>query len=151
MVTVYLGLGSNLGDREAHLAEAVKKIAERVGIVSARSAFYHTKPWGYASPHDYVNACLEVLTELEPRPLLLATQAIEREMGRLHKTVDGQYQDRVIDIDILLYGTSRVETPELVIPHPLMRERDFVVRPLTEICPRWRELFTLASRSRSLG
>lgn len=151
MATVYLALGSNLGDREARLAEATKKIEERVGMVSARSSLYQTKPWGYRSPHDYINACLEVETDLEPLPLLLATQAIEREMGRTHKTVDGQYQDRVIDIDILLYDQLRLETPQLVIPHPLMAERDFVIKPLSEICPQWRELLSRASLSRPLA
>ena len=82
-----------------------------------------------------INACLEVETDLEPLPLLLATQAIEREMGRTHKTVDGQYQDRVIDIDILLYGQMVLDTETLKIPHPLLPERDFVVIPLAEIAP----------------
>lgn len=151
MATVYLGLGSNLGDREAHLAEATRKIGERVGAVLARSSFYHTKPWGYTSTHDYVNACLEVDTPLSPQDLLLVTQAIEREMGRAHKTVDGQYQDRVIDIDILLYDQLRLLTPTLTIPHPLMAERDFVTKPLSEICPSWRELLSRASLSRPLA
>ena len=70
MAIVYLALGSNLGDREANLAEATKKIEGRVGMVSARSSLYQTKPWGYRSPHDYINACLRVETDLEPLPLI---------------------------------------------------------------------------------
>lgn len=135
MATVYLSLGSNLGDREGHVEKAISKIAERVGMVTARSSLYNTRPWGYVSCHDYVNACVKVETGLSPRQLLAVTQDIERELGRARKSVDGIYSDRVIDIDILFYDKLTIREDDLVIPHPLMFQREFVTRPLREICP----------------
>lgn len=81
----------------------------------------------------FVNAAVCVSTQLTPRALLEATQAIERDMGRTAKSVNGQYHDRTIDIDILLYDNIKVDEPDLKIPHPLMNERDFVMKPLKEI------------------
>ncbi len=133
MATVYLSLGSNLGDRKAYIVSAIKKIGERVGMVSARSSFHETHPWGYTSSHDYINACVKVETELSPTDLLAVTQEIERELGRTHKSVGNVYADRVIDIDILLYDQLTMQTADLTIPHPLMYQRDFVMLPLREI------------------
>lgn len=130
---VYLGLGSNLGDREQTLREAVKRIEELVGEVVRRSALYETEPWGFVSDHPFVNAAVCCMTELSPRGVLEKTQLIERELGRTHKSVDGHYTDRPIDIDILLYDDITVDEPDLRIPHPLMHERDFVMKPLNEI------------------
>lgn len=132
-MTVYLALGTNLGDKKQNIAEAVKNIGELVGEVIRQSALYATEPWGFTSANDFVNAAVCVDTELEPRQLLEATQRIERMMGRTLKSVDGVYHDRVIDIDILLYGTERIDKPELKIPHPLMWQRPFVMEPLLDI------------------
>jgi len=131
--TVYLGLGSNLGDKEHTLRRAVALIEARIGCVVRMSALHETAPWGFASANMFVNAAVCVETLLSPRELLAATQDIEREMGRTVKSVDGQYHDRTIDIDILLYDDIRVDEPDLKIPHPLMYERDFVMIPLKEI------------------
>lgn len=133
MAVVYLGLGSNLGDRRAEIRRAVALIGERVGEVVRLSSMYETEPWGFSSDNQFVNAAVRVDTPLSPRQVLEATQAIERDMGRTVKSVDGQYHDRVIDIDILLYDDLRIDEPDLKIPHPLMHERDFVMRPLNEI------------------
>ena len=130
---VYLGLGSNLGDREAVLLQAIKLIDERVGQVLRRSSFIETEPWGFESEHRFLNAAVCCETALTPRQVLQATQQIERELGRTTKSVGGVYSDRTIDIDILLYGNAVIDTPELKIPHPQMRKRDFVMRPLKEI------------------
>lgn len=135
MATVYLSLGSNLGDRKAYIDKAISRIGECVGLVVARSSFYETHPWGYVSSHDYINVCVKVETSLAPRQLLAVTQAVERQLGRTRKSVNGVYSDRVIDIDILLYDQLSMCTDDLVIPHPLMFQRDFVMRPLREICP----------------
>lgn len=135
MHTVYFSLGSNLGDREAHIRLALQLLGERVGEVQARSSLLRTEPWGFESAHYFVNAAASCLTSLTPHEVLRATQAIEREMGRTQKSVDGHYHDRVIDIDILLYDDIRVDEPELKIPHPLMEVRDFVMRPLRQILP----------------
>ena len=133
MHKVYLSLGTNLGNRKRHIREAIEKIGELIGDVVRQSALYETKPWGFSSPNDFINACVMVETALSPRQLLEMTQRIEREMGRMGKSVNGEYHDRIIDIDILLYDDLTVSDPDLVIPHPLMEERDFVMTPLREI------------------
>ena len=104
---VFLGLGSNLGDKETNIRKAIQLIGERVGQVIRQSSLIETKPWG--------------------------TQKIERDMGRTVKSVSGGYADRIIDIDILLFDHLTVDEPDLKIPHPLMHERDFVMVPLNEI------------------
>lgn len=104
-----------------------------VGVVVRQSTLYETKPWGFESPNDFINACICVETGLLPHQLLLATQKIEKELGRIGKSVNQEYHDRVIDIDILLYDDLSIDEPDLKIPHPLMNERDFVMKPLQEI------------------
>ena len=133
MMYVYFGLGTNLGDKEHNLRLAVRKIEERVGKVVSLSAFYATAPWGFSSEHTFLNAAACVETLLPPLSVLHLTQEIEREIGRTHKSVGGVYSDRVIDIDLLLYGDRVLDTPELKLPHPLMHERRFVMEPLAEI------------------
>ena len=133
MHKIYLGLGSNLGNRKENLAYAIRFIGERVGKVLRVSSFIETEPWGFESENTFVNAVILCETDLTPRQLLGATQKIEREMGRQKKSTDGGYSDRCIDIDILLYYDLRVDEPDLQIPHPLMLKRDFVMIPLREI------------------
>ena len=133
MHTVYLGLGTNLGDRRHNIAEAVRLIGERVGTVKRLSSLFETEPWGFSSDNMFVNAAVKVDTMLSPRGVLEATQAIERIMGRTEKSANRQYHDRLIDIDILIYDDVKIDEPDLKIPHPLMHERDFVMRPLGEI------------------
>lgn len=135
MATVYLGLGSNLGEKETYLHNAVTKIEEQIGRVTSLSALCVTEAWGYVSQNSYLNAVCCVESRLQPLELLEATQAIEIEMGRLTKTCHGEYSDRVIDIDILLYDDQVLNTPKLTIPHPLIAERKFVLEPLAEIAP----------------
>ena len=135
MMYVYFGLGTNLGDKEHNLRLAVRKIEERVGKVVSLSAFYATASWGFSSEHTFLNVAACVETLLPPLSVLHLTQEIEREIGRTHKSVGGVYSDRVIDIDLLLYGDLVLDTPELKLPHPLMHERRFVMEPLAEIAP----------------
>ncbi|MBR1548752.1 MAG: 2-amino-4-hydroxy-6-hydroxymethyldihydropteridine diphosphokinase [Prevotella sp.] len=135
---VYLGLGSNLGDREAHIQKTVALIDERVGSVIRQSSLIETEPWGFESDNRFLNAVILCETTLTPREVLQATQQIERDMGRKNKSVvysqkSTVYHDRPIDIDILLYDDITISEPDLKIPHPLMYERDFVMRPLREI------------------
>lgn len=129
----YLSLGTNLGDKRKNIAEAIKNIGELVGDVVRQSALYETEPWGFRSDNRFVNAAVCVDTQLSPRRLLEVTQRIEREMGRTLKSDGGEYHDRIIDIDILLYGDLHIDDPDLKIPHPLMHVRDFVMTPLNEI------------------
>ena len=126
-------MGTNLGDKRKNIAEAIKNIGELVGDVVRQSALYETEPWGFRSDNRFVNAAVCVDTQLSPRQLLEVTQRIEREMGRTLKSDGGEYHDRIIDIDILLYGDLHIDEPDLKIPHPLMHERDFVMTPLNEI------------------
>ena len=139
MHKVYLGLGSNLGDKEENIRKAIALIGERVGEVVRQSSLIETEPWGYKSENKFLNGVILVETTLSPRQLLKATQKIERELGKkkVHATKRSQdsslYKDRPIDIDILLYDDLTVDEPDLKIPHPLMQERDFVMIPLKEI------------------
>ena len=130
---VYLGLGSILGDKVWNLSEAIRLIAERVGQVVRQSSFIETEPWGFRSDNTFLNAVILCETDKPPREVLLLTQQIERDMGRRQKSVSVGYIDRTIDIDILLYDDLAVDEPDLKIPHPLMHQRDFVMRPLEEI------------------
>ncbi|MCH4183181.1 MAG: 2-amino-4-hydroxy-6-hydroxymethyldihydropteridine diphosphokinase [Prevotella sp.] len=133
MHQIYIALGSNLGNRKKNIDEAITRIGERVGTVDRCSSLIETKPWGFRSSHDFMNCCIGVRTQLTPRGVLDTTQYIERELGRHEKSKNGIYHDRVIDIDILLYDHVKVDEPDLKIPHPLMLERDFVMKPLKEI------------------
>ena len=136
---VYLGLGSNLGDKEAHIRKAITLIGERVGTVLRQSSLIETEPWGFESEHTFLNGVILVETTLTPRQTLKATQKIERDLGRKRKSTDSSshqlpnYSDRPIDIDILLYDELTIDEPDLKIPHPLMEQRDFVMIPLREI------------------
>ena len=145
---VYLGLGTNLGDRKSNIQHAIQLIGERVGTVVRQSSLIETEPWGFESPNKFLNAVILCETERTPREVLRLTQKIEREMGRRKKTSLNSirnatlskrglsslnYSDRPIDIDILLYDDMTVDEPDLKIPHPLMYERDFVMIPLEEI------------------
>lgn len=135
MSTVYLGLGTNLGDKEQNLHQAIDKIQERVGKILSLSAFYNSAPWGYISDNMFVNAVVCVSTTFSPQKVLNITQEIEKELGRKEKSIDASYSDRVIDIDILLYDSVILSTDNLTIPHPLMIKRLFVMDPLAEIAP----------------
>ena len=135
---VYLGLGSNLGDREDIIRKAISLIGERVGLVIRQSSLIETEPWGFESDNKFLNGVILCETTLTPRQVLRATQKIERELGKLRKhstrrTPLSIYHDRPIDIDIFLYDDLTIDEPDLKIPHPLMHERDFVMIPLKEI------------------
>lgn len=134
---MYLGIGSNLGNRRAILRQAIRLIGERVGEVTRQSTFIETEPWGFESANKFLNAVILCETDMTPREVLEATQQIERDMGRqkiVHRTSSNRtYTDRPIDIDILLYDDLTVDEPDLMIPHPLMEQRDFVMIPLKEI------------------
>ena len=138
MHQVYLGLGSNIGDRCQCIADAIRLISERVGTVLRQSSLIETEPWGFNSENRFLNGVILCETSLTPRQVLKATQKIERALGRRQKSIGADtdvpvYHDRPIDIDILLYDDLSVDEPDLKIPHPLMYERDFVMIPLNEI------------------
>lgn len=131
--TAYLAYGSNIGEKEENILNAYRMTEERVGRIVRRSTMMRSEPWGFKSDNGFVNSVACVETTLTPHQLLEATQSIERAMGRTEKSHGGVYHDRIIDIDILLYDDITLNDTDLVIPHPLMRERDFVMKPLNEI------------------
>jgi len=129
--TVYLSLGSNLGDRQANLREAIARVAE-LGDVTSVSSCYETEPVDFVAQPWFLNCAVALSTDKMPRQFLGALQKIEQEMGRKRTQPKGP---RVIDLDILLFGSAVVDTPQLTIPHAAMHERRFVLEPLAEIAP----------------
>ena len=144
----YLSLGSNLGERERTLREALDLIGRQIGTLLRCSSLYYSAPWGFESEHPFCNLCCAVRTDLAPLDMLRATQAIERQLGRTEKTLNGIYHDRPIDIDLIRafdeegkeikLQISNVKSqmsnvPLLSLPHPLWQQRDFVVEPMKEI------------------
>lgn len=133
MKNVFLGLGSNLGDRESNLRNAVGKVEEYAGRIIKVSSVYETEPWGFLSNDQFLNMVVEIKTSLKPSGLLGRLLMIESLMGRLR---EGKlYSSRIIDIDILFYGNQVIKTKVLEIPHPKLHERKFVLVPLAEIAP----------------
>lgn len=132
---IYLGLGTNLGNKIENLTRAIEALSLALGTCKAQSSFLETEPWGFESDNSFLNCVVAFDTELTPTELLDTTERIERELGRTVKSTGGNYHDRLIDIDILLYGNTVIESERLTIPHPLMHLRDFVLMPLAEIAP----------------
>lgn len=129
----YLSLGSNLGDRHATMQSAILLLGKQAGNVDRVSSAIETEPWGFKSANKFLNMCVRIITPLSPEQLLATTKDIELQLGRTTKSVNGQYHDRPIDIDILTYDDIHINTPSLTLPHPHMHERDFVMIPLREI------------------
>ena len=130
---VYLGIGTNLGDRQNNLNQALAMIGEHVGRIVKSSPLYETEPWGFKSKDYFLNIVIEVETKLKPSGLLGRILMVEANMGRLRDSKG--YSSRIIDIDILFYGSSKYEKKTLVIPHPRLHERRFILVPLSEIAP----------------
>jgi len=131
MVTAYLGLGSNLGDRKQNLAQALELVSQQV-VVEQLSSVYETEPVGYKQQSLFLNAVCRISTELSPERLLGLAKEIEAKLGRIPSFPNAP---RLIDIDILFYGDEVVSSRELIVPHPRLAERAFVLVPLAEIAP----------------
>jgi len=134
MALVYLGLGSNLGQKEHNLEVAISEIKKQIGSIVARSVFYESAPWGFESSNSFINACVSVETALSPPECLRTILKIEKRLGRSKKPSES-YMDRTIDIDILFYDQILFREENLIIPHPLLHQRLFVLNPLSEIAP----------------
>ena len=133
MIDAYLGLGSNLGDREAMLRAAIAALEATPGVrVTAISSLYETPPWGPVPQGPYLNACVGIATSLSARKVLELSLAIERDHGRERAV---RWGPRTLDIDVLLYGQEAIDEEGLIVPHPRMAERAFVLVPLAEIAP----------------
>ena len=132
MAVVYIGIGSNLGNKRDNCLKAVESL-EKSGLrITKRSSLHETEPWGVKEQPKFINMAVEADTDLPPRELLLLLKKIEDAMGRERMT---RWGPRIIDLDILLYNDLQMKEPDLQIPHPLMHERDFVLEPLSEIAP----------------
>lgn len=129
----FLGIGTNLGNKEANIARCLQLLGEQAGTMLCSSSYYYSEPWGFQSDNGFLNVVVALETPLSPILLLQTTQSIEQQMGRTGKSVNKQYHDRIIDIDILLYGNQPVCLPHLHIPHPAILQRDFVRIPLWEV------------------
>lgn len=134
MADVYLGLGSNLGKRTQYLADARNRIERKAGTITAASSIYDTAPWGPVPQDNFLNQVIRISTALEPRELLAVLHEIERDAGRDRKR-EIRFGPRTLDLDILLYGDRVIHEEGLVIPHPRLAERAFVLAPLAEIAP----------------
>ena len=134
MADVLIGLGGNLGEVPAAIAEAVRQLGERGVAILARSRLYRTTPWGPVAQPDFVNGCALGRTTLTPDQLLAVTQGVERDLGR---QAGPRWGPRPIDLDILAYDDVVSRAPSLTLPHPRLTERAFVLVPLAEIAPRW--------------
>jgi 2-amino-4-hydroxy-6-hydroxymethyldihydropteridine diphosphokinase len=134
MSIVYLGLGTNIGDKKFNLRQAFIEIELSIGTILESSSFYESEPWGFESENQFLNAVIVVDTNFTPLELLEQLKAIERKMGRIEKNKSG-YADRIIDIDILFFNNEVIHSPILTIPHKFLHKRDFVLFPLLEITP----------------
>ena len=132
MVIVYIGIGSNLGNREENCESAIRLLTEHGITVTKRSSMIETEPWGVKEQPKFINMAVEVETGLGPEELLHLLKKIEAAIGRRPTT---HWGPRVIDLDILLYDDLVLKTPRLEIPHPGIIMRDFVLKPLAEIAP----------------
>ena len=135
MSRIYLGIGSNLGDKEQNIKTALKLVEERVGKIIIQSSICQTMPWGFHSDNIFFNAAACVETNLTPMQVLSVIKMIEMEMGRTSKSSQGMYADRIIDLDLLFYEDQVINEVMLTVPHPLLQYRMFVLMPMTEIAP----------------
>jgi 2-amino-4-hydroxy-6-hydroxymethyldihydropteridine diphosphokinase len=133
MKKVFLGIGTNLGERETNLKECVASIEKNIGPVLKCSSIYETEPWGFKSDNQFLNMVVLAETKLSPSGVMGASLMIESFLGRIR--TGKQYSSRIIDIDILLYDNIIIDEVSLKIPHPLMHERKFVLVPLCELDP----------------
>ncbi len=137
MNKLFLGLGANLGNKGKNIELALAQIGSKIGTIMSQSSLYTTKAWGYDSENLFFNLVVEVDTTKTPFEVLEIIKKIEIYLGREKKTINGIYSDRLIDIDILFYNDSVIDTDDLKIPHPLLAERLFVLEPMSEIAPEW--------------
>ena len=140
--TLYLLIGGNQGDREATLRKATDLIQQRIGSVADFSAIYTTAPWGIFTadekPQDFLNQAIQVLTHLSPNECLTHALAIEKELGRIRKAnAQPLYTSRPIDIDLIFYDSLIIHSPNLILPHPRMHLRRFVLTPMCDIAPNY--------------
>ncbi len=136
MNVTYLCLGGNIGDRELCLKMALSQISEKIGNISSTSNIYETEAWGVENQQAYLNQCIEVKTPLSSSKLIESLLFIEKDLGR-KRTISETYEPRTIDIDILFYNDAIINDQNLIVPHPRLHLRKFVLIPLNEIAPNY--------------
>ncbi len=134
MPVTYLILGSNMGDRNKNMETALKLLQQDAGIITRQSSLYETEPWGFESNTSFLNQVIQMKTQLGPEMLIKKVLEIEKQTGRT-RNAKNSYESREIDIDILFYENIIIQTDSLVIPHPRMQQRMFVMVPLAELIP----------------
>ena len=134
MEVCILHLGSNLGDPRHNLALAEYLIAKRIGLIESKSKLYATEPWGIEDQNAFLNCAMKVNTMLSPDEVLAEISTIERKMGRIRQE---KWGPRIIDIDIIFFGDQIIKNDNLIIPHPQLTNRNFVLFPLADICPEY--------------
>lgn len=134
---VVIGLGSNIGDRKEYLELAILEVENFLDSEAICSKIYQSKAWGFQSEDQFLNCCISLKTDLSPEEVLKGTKAIEKILGRVKKSKKNIYQSRVIDLDILYFDDVVLAHENLTIPHPLIYDRMFVIRPLADILPRF--------------
>ncbi len=135
MIDLYLLLGGNLGDKKETFLQATKRLEQQLGKLAKQSEIYETEPWGFDSKDYFWNQVLVFKTELSPQEVLKNTKSIELELGRVRG--EERYASRMIDIDILFYGNLQLNEDNLQLPHPRMINRNFVLKPLCEVAPKF--------------
>ncbi len=147
----HINIGSNLGNRAASIDRAVALLSD-LGEVRAVSSPFVSRAWGYESDNEFLNVGVNLETDLPSLDLLEGLKRIERQIAPegTHRTVDGGYADREIDLDLIARGAELISTPELTLPHPRMRQRAFVLGPLAELMPEWRHPKTHLTASEML-
>jgi len=136
MNVAYLCLGGNIGDRESAIYQALFEISQKVGEIKAQSKIYETEAWGVENQQAYLNQCIEVNTYLSADELITTLLAIEQHLGRI-RTLNGGYEPRTIDLDVLFFNNEVINSTHLTVPHPRLHLRKFVLIPLNEICPNY--------------
>lgn len=135
MKRIFLSLGTNMGHREQNLIDALHNIGNQVGNQGLVSPVYETEPWGFETDHNFLNMAVEVFTVLAPHQVLEQCLAIEQSLGRVRQPGMGAYTSRIIDIDVLFYEKELINDEQLVLPHPHLHKRRFILEPLCSIAP----------------
>ena len=135
---VFIGLGSNIEPRSEYINRAIQRISEK-HILEAQADFIETEPWGFEADTNFLNTVILISTTFNPRELILDLQAIELELGRKIKSANNTYSSRTIDLDLLFFGDEILVSPDLELPHPEIANRTFVLEPLNQIAPNFRD------------
>ena len=150
-MTYYINIGTNLGDRQANIAAAVSALERLIGAKALCSDAVTSPPWGYQSNNEFLNIAVAIVCDIAPAQMLALLKRIEDEVGTsVHRNAQGEYCDRIIDLDIMAIDQLTISTPSLTVPHPHLAERIFFVEPFLQLAPQWRHPLTHQSLAEML-